>query len=287
MLAGFNMILGKKITEITEKAVKEIVTLAAPDAVIQFGSSVNGDSWQESDVDLFVISRKAKAQTGFFMEREGIVFHGNVISPKAMREKLKNPAKLTFHSLFAGCKVIYDRTDWIRSEKLRLVKYPIENRLYQIMEKLEAALYQIYNLRKAYALYGESVPTIDLPGSTMVKIFEIKRVDQGQYFGKTLVGKLSKSETKKIKRIQQLKLKFQIRMLEKDISPWLAKYLPLWANKLSTQKRALSFEELNRRLIIDAFHIYTEARARGLLSFEEAPRSVHGFKVNEWVVKAI
>jgi hypothetical protein len=150
----------------------------------------------ESDVDLFIISRKAKKQSGLFMERHGIVFHGNVISPKEMRE----------------------------------------------------------------------------------------RVRQGTYFGKSLIGKLSADEVRKLKKLQSQSLKSQIQMLEREASPWLAQYLPLWVDKVRAQKRAMSFEELNEKLVIDAYHVYVEARARGLLDFEEASRSFHGFKVPQWVV---
>lgn len=272
--------------ESTSKFLQEILRTSKPDAILQFGSSINGDHWKHSDVDLFILTKKTKTHTAFYAERDGVVFHGNVISPRAFQEKINDPTKLTFHSLFESSRILYDQTTWIKKEKLRLSQYPKQNRIYHVVERLEAILYHIYRMKKSSAIHGNTNSAFDLPTSSLIKIFEIARIHDGVYFGKSVLGKLTQSEIKTFKHLENQSIDRQIALLENQVSPWLKKYLPLWIGLVRNQKPNLSLEVLSEILKVDAFHVYIEANQRRLISIDQRVRKNHGFAIKEWVICA-
>ena len=261
---------------------QQIVRDSKASAVLYFGSDATGDSWPRSDIDLFILTSLSKEPTAFFFESRGRTFHVNLMDPKKFRKVLQDPKRLTLHSVLVGSLRLLDKTTWLASEQKRLASYPVKNRLYQVMQCLEDALCLKYKLEKHVYQKGPVPYNGDV--SALAKIFEARTIDQGLYFGRSVVDSLGKSDKKRILTIRVASPSKQIAFIDRETSALLKKYLPLWIREIRRSGSIATYSKLSSSHL-DLFHVYAQAERMKLLKIEAHPTRNHGFELRELCLK--
>lgn len=264
-----------KVSDYPELA--RIVEDAKAHALLYFGSDLRGEGWPRSDVDLFLLAPRSSEATAFYFESRGRIFHVNVLSPRRFRTALRDPKRLTLHALLVGARVVIDRTDWLARERRRLAAYPRRHRLYQVIERLNEALYFKYELEKHLYRHG-SVPHLS-DASAFVKVWEARRIDRGEYFGRSVLDTLSPADRRRFRALPTRSARTQIDFLSRTLEPLLRKYLPLWIREIRRFGRVTTYSKLSDKL--DLLNIYEEAERRGWLKILPHSTRNHGFPVKE------
>lgn len=253
------------------------------EAILIFGSIKNGSMWQESDIDLFIISKKSKDHTAFYFNRGGVLYHCNVCSPKSFKKHLKNPLRTAIQGLLLEADIYGKNTAWLKKEVIRIKKYPMEYRLLRIIERLEVIFDQIYKLRKFSHFHPHEKYT-ENPYIGFEKILEIESIDKGIYFGRSIFNSLLARDKKILSKLPVLTTQEHIKLLQKRSRPLVNKYLPLFINKLKKLDKKLSYHEISEATGLDMRLVFKEAEKRGMIQIIDLHSTTHGFPVEQETV---
>jgi len=124
-------------------------------AIWFYGAAQRRRTWQESDVDLLIVTEKQPAVAENRAIQHDMTIHLHWISRHQFEQQITEVGDRILHSRVVGGELRYDRHgEWSKiSEKIR--SFPDQYRLYHLIPHLEALLHWSRDLRKRMALRDE------------------------------------------------------------------------------------------------------------------------------------
>ena len=264
------------------EALTELARDSEAKALLLFGSFDDGETWEHSDIDLFLISNLSPKHTAFFKRVDETLLHINVCSEKDFRAYLDKPTGRTIHALFVNGNLLYDKTDWIENERQRLADYPLQNKVLQICERLEGVLQQFYQMKKGL-FFRPLGKTAVGPLDALLKLFEAEQISAGAYYGKTVLKALGEQEHKLLEETEKLNDCDFINRVQPRLESLLNAYLPLLMAELKMIDDQITQTNICDCLGIDLHYLPQAALNRGLLEVVSQETKTHGFAVAEEV----
>ena len=124
-------------------------------AIWFYGAAQRRRTWQESDVDLLIVTETTPAVAENRAIQNDMTIHLHWISRHQFEQQITKTGDRILHSRVVGGELRYDRDgEWSQiSEKIR--SFPDDYRLYHLIPHLESLLYWSRDLRKRMALRDE------------------------------------------------------------------------------------------------------------------------------------
>lgn len=132
-------------------------------ALLAFGSVVNGDLWDESDIDLLVIVKSdIEGIKDIYIYEENIPIHYKLI-PKALilDDKIKKINKINLDKIFISSKLIFSKDSDITKIHGELRYFPETERQKMNLLYLGETL-NIMNVLKKYLYYNRNITSFEL-----------------------------------------------------------------------------------------------------------------------------
>lgn len=256
---------------------------ADPWAILLFGSYKTGKYWPESDIDLFIITNKSKEPSAFYARNGGIMFHCNVSPTKRFKAALNNPLMLIIHALFVDSDIIYAKTPWPLKKQEELLDYPLKNKLYQVIDRIDSVLMEVYKLRK-HMYFKTKKPFLNDPVSLLLNLFEIEAIDRGIYFGRSVTSILKKKDLDLLDNVFLMNPEILLQLANKRIKPFIDNYVPWWIDEVKKKTKKASYKKLYSMFQFHLEHVYHEAFKLSLIEYGTSYTRNHGFPVEEQVI---
>ena len=263
-------------------ALLEIVEKSDGLALLLFGSFDDGETWEHSDIDLFLISNLSKKHSAFMQSVGDTSLHINVCSESAFRAYLNKPTGRTIHALFVNGNLLLDKTDWIKKERQRLSAYPLQNKVLQVCERLEKVLHQFYQMKKEISFRPMAKTTVG-PSDSLLKLFEAEQISAGVYYGKSVLKVLGEQEHKLLQETERLNDCDFINKVQPRVEALVNDYLPLLMTELQMIENPITNAKICESLGIDLDHLLRVAKNRELLEVSTQETNTQGFPVEEMV----
>ena len=273
-------LLKANIPEDAVCAIEEIVKASNGLALLLFGSFEDGKRWKHSDIDFFLLSNSSKKHTAFFKRINETLLHINVCSEKDFRAYLDKPTGRTIHALFVNGKLLFDKTEWIEAERKRLREYPLRNKILQISERLERVLHQFYQMKKALA-FNENSRTIDGRQEAIVKLLEAEKIDEGLYYGKSVLNNVNERDSQLTDEIWPMADVQFIESVQDRLESLVAKYLQPLVTEMKVIDGPITPTKICDSLGIDLHYLIEVALDRGLMAQSHEENKDHGFPLFE------
>lgn len=148
----------KQVKELRQYARDITEQLSKSDEVLAiwfYGAAQRGRIWEESDVDLLVVTKNKPRTDETRTQQEGVIVHLHWIGHKELEQKIKPEGDLLLHGRVGAGELLYDESGAFTSLSEEMRAFPAEHQLYQMMPHLNALLEWARDLRKRMALHDE------------------------------------------------------------------------------------------------------------------------------------
>ncbi len=108
-------------------------------AIIVFGSYINGDMWEQSDLDLFLIveGTDAERQEPAMLTVDGVTVHLQAFTRTSFLTKVgKGPVGWPFHTALRSGRLLFCRDPEVREAVEALAEIPAADRALRVMEEV-------------------------------------------------------------------------------------------------------------------------------------------------------
>lgn len=123
--------------------------------VVLFGAGQRGQTWENSDVDLLVVTDEAPPVAESYAERSGVTVHLHWQSSAALDAALTATGDARLHAMLGAGEVLFDRDGTLAAWAERLHPFPDEYRRQHLLPHLEAMAGWARDLRKRMARRDE------------------------------------------------------------------------------------------------------------------------------------
>ena len=267
-------------TDAVSTALVDLLNKSEGLALLLFGSYGNGETWEHSDIDLFLISNLSKKHSAFFRKVDDALLHINVCSEKDFRAYLDKPTGRTIHALFVNGQILIDKTEWIEEERKRLASYPLQNKVLQICERLERVLHYFYQLKKEISFRAKS-RTIEGRHEALVKLLEAEKIHEGVYYDKSVLSSVSEKDGQLLEDTLSLTNKAFIKRMQKRVEKLVNSQIPFLVTELKLIDGPITPTNVSNCLGIDLHYMLDAAVNKGSVKKVVQITDEHGFSMAE------
>lgn len=273
----YSDILSKNIITALENIIKK----SEAKALLIFGSCLDGTMTEDSDLDFFLITDKTNKHSAFYFQSEGPILHFNCIKEDGFKDFLSASGSINIQSLSVKAEILFDTTDWLKDRIQEIHLYPVKNRLYHIIVRLETVLNTIYRLKKLskFGIDG-SVSFEYLAG--LKALHEIESINLGIFYGRSVFQKHRIQVEVDNTSLSQMVIK-----LEKKIKPWIKEYIPLFIKHVKSKISEGTCFDLEQKIGLDLISVYETAVKMSLMEHGRKLTTRCGFEVDEITFKIV
>lgn len=145
----------KDLRQIANNMVKSLKKNDEVLAIWFYGAAHRGRTWEESDVDLLVLTESAPVAHESRADRGGIIVHLHWIGREEFERETKPSGDSILHGRVGDGELLYDRDEQFGPLMERLDHFADEYRVYHVIPHLNGLLYWARDLRKRMALHDE------------------------------------------------------------------------------------------------------------------------------------
>lgn len=148
----------KQIKELRQIAKDITAQLGKSDEVLAiwfYGAAQRGRIWEESDVDLLIVTKNPPLASETRTQQKGVLIHLHWIGHKELEQKIKAEGDLLLHGRVGAGELLYDESGNLTSLSEQMCAFSPKHQLYQMMPHLNTLLEWARDLRKRMALHDE------------------------------------------------------------------------------------------------------------------------------------